>query len=158
MKNTRRAGVVVLALGLGLGAGAWPALAKDKGSDHGWKHHRHSDHDGGAWGLNVAGDDGPAWGLEVTDHGPAWGVRTRGHDFDLPVVLDDDVLGERGWDRGVSAYGIDDASITGDNPVADAYLGQSGGSNSQTGWRNDRGGWLGGLLGDDGWGVVGGLF
>lgn len=155
MKNTRRAGVVILALGLGLGAGAWPALAKDKGDGD---NHRRSGHDGPAWGLNVAGDDGPAWGLEVTDHGPAWGVRTRGHDFDLPVVLDDDVLGPRGWDRGLSAFGIDDASITGDNPVADAYLGQAGGSNSQTGWRNDRGGWLGGLLGDDGWGVVGGLF
>jgi len=61
------------------------------------------------------------------------------------------------WANGVSAFGIDGASITGDNPVADAYLGQSGGSNSTTGWRNDREGWLGGLLGDEGW-RVGGLF
>jgi hypothetical protein len=158
LKITRRAGAVALTLGLGLAVGsAWPALANDDHGDRGGKHHR-SGHHSPAWGLDVAGDDGPAWGLEVTDHGPAWGVRTRGHDFDLPVVLDDDVLGQKGWDRGVSAYGIDDASITGDNPVADAYLGQAGGSNSTTGWTNDRGGWLGGLLGDDGWGVVGGHF
>lgn len=161
LKNTRRAGVVILALGLGLGAGAWPALAKDKG-DGDWKHHR-SGHDGPAWGLNVAGDDGPAWGLTVTDHGPAWGVRVDDdNEFSLPIVLDDDVLGEdgSGWDMGLSAFGIDDASITGDNPVADAYLGQSGQGLpiSTIGWDNDRQGWLGGLLGDDAWGVVGGMF
>ena len=111
-------------------------MANDKHGDWGGKHiadhhssDTSSDHHGQAWGLDVAGDDGPAWGLDVTDHGPAWGVHVdEDDDFDLPVVLDDDVLGEdgSGWDMGLSAYGIDDASITGDNPVADAYLGQSG--------------------------------
>jgi hypothetical protein len=154
----RRAGVVALALGLGLGVGAWPALANDKHADWGWSHHGSDDH-GTAWGLGVAGEDGPAWGLNVTGHGPAWGVHVdEGDGFSLPVVLDDDVLGPRGWDRGLSAFGIDDASITGDNPVADAYLGQPGASNALTGWTRDRQGWLGGLLGDEGWGVVGGRF
>jgi len=145
----RRVGAAGVALGLGLGLlGAWPALAN---SD---RHDRSA-----AWGLNVAGEDGPAWGLTVTGHGPAWGVHVDKKDrFSLPVVLDDDVLGPRGWDRGLSAFGIDDASITGDNPVADAYLGQPGASNAVTGWTNDRQGWLGGLLGDEGWGVVGSVF
>ena len=162
MKITRRAASVALALGLGLAVGsALPALANDKHGDWGWNHH--SDDHGQAWGLGVAGDDGPAWGLTVTDHGPAWGVHVDDDDeFSLPVVLDDDVLGEdgSGWDMGLSAFGIDDASITGDNPVADQYLGQSGQGLpiSTFGWDNDRGGWLGGLLGDDSWGVVGGLF
>jgi hypothetical protein len=123
----------------------------------GW-HHGSEDHSP-AWGVDVAGEDGPAWGLTVTDHGPAWGVPVADDSaFSLPVVLDGDVLGQKGWDRGLSAFGIDDASITGDNPVADAYLGQPGSSDSLTGWTNDRGGWLGGLLGDNGWGVVGGAF
>jgi hypothetical protein len=151
----RRAGVVGLALGFGLGLGAWPAMANDN-----WNHH--SDDHGPAWGLEVAGEDGPAWGLKVTGHGPAWGVHVdEDNEFSLPVVVDGDVLGEdgSGWDMGLSAYGIDDASITGDNPVADAYLGQSGQGLpvSSIGWDNDRQGWLGGLLGDDGW-VVGSLW
>ena len=162
MKTTRRAASVALALGLGLAvgsacAGSWQTTSTATGAGH------HSDDHGQAWGLDVAGDDGPAWGLTVTDHGPAWGVHVDDDDeFSLPVVLDDDVLGEdgSGWDMGLSAFGIDDASITGDNPVADQYLGQSGQGLpvSTFGWDNDRGGWLGGLLGDDSWGVVGGLF
>ena len=145
MTTIRRATAIGLALGLGLAA---PALASTGG-------HHHST----AWGVDVAGEDGPAWGLTVTDHGPAWGVRgADDHRFSLPVVLDGDVLGSKGWDRGLSAFGIDDASITGDNPVADAYLGQPGASNAVTGWTNDRQGWLGGLLGDEGWGVVGSVF
>ncbi|MEW6474480.1 MAG: hypothetical protein AB1679_19675 [Actinomycetota bacterium] len=161
MKSIRRAGVVGIALGLGLGLAAWPALASDKHDSWGGWHHRSDDH-GDVWGLEEAGDDGPAWGLEVTDHGPAWGVPVDDDDeFDLPIVFDDDVLGEdgSGWDMGLSAYGIDDASWTGDNPVADAYLGQSGQGLpvSTIGWDNDRQGWLGGLLGDDSW-VLGGLF
>jgi len=167
LKITRRVGVVALALGLGLAVGsAWPALANDssdRGWSGGWSHHHDDDDHGPAWGLEVAGDDGLAWGLTVTDHGPAWGVRVDDdNEFSLPIVLDDDVLGEdgSGWDMGLSAFGIDDASITGDNPVADAYLGQSGQGLpiSTIGWDNDRQGWLGGLLGDDAWGVVGGMF
>ena len=154
MTTIRRAGAVGIALGLSLGlATAVPALA-DGG--HG---HRGSDR-GGAFGLNVAGDDGPAWGLTNTEHGPAFGIRERGRNIHLPVVLDANgplAPSNAAWANGVSAFGIDGASITGDNPVADAYLGQSGGSNSTTGWRNDREGWLGGLLGDEGW-RVGGLF
>jgi hypothetical protein len=155
----RRAGVLGLALGLGLGLGAWPAMASD---DWGWSHWDSSDDNGDVWGLEVAGEDGPAWGLEVTGHGPAWGVQVDEDDeFSLPIVFDDEVLGEdgSGWDMGLSAFGIDDASWTGDNPVADAYLGQSGQGLpvSTLGWDNDRQGWLGGLLGDDSW-VLGGLF
>lgn len=151
MTNIRRAAAIGLAFGLGLAA---PAMASTGG--HSW-HHGSDDHSP-AWGLGVAGEDGPAWGLTVTDHGPAWGVRgADDHSFSLPVVADGDLLGQKGWDRGLSAFGIDDASITGDNPVADAYLGQPGASNALTGWTNDRGGWLGGLLGDDSW-VAGGLF
>jgi hypothetical protein len=154
----RRAGVLGLALGLGLGLGAWPAMANDSWNA-GWDH---SDDHSTAWGLEVAGEDGPAWGLTVTGHGPAWGVQVDEDDeFSLPIVFDDEVLGEdgSGWDMGLSAFGIDDASWTGDNPVADAYLGQSGQGLpvSTIGWDNDRQGWLGGLLGDDSW-VVGGLW
>jgi len=153
LTTIRRAAAIGLALGLGLGmTSAVPALANWDGH-----HHDSGDH-GTAWGLNVTNEDGPAWGLKVTSHGPAWGVRVDdANKFSLPVVLDDDVLGLRGWDRGLSSFGIDDASITGDNPVADAYLGQPGSDNSLTGWTNDRGGWLGGLLGDNGW-EVGSLF
>jgi hypothetical protein len=153
LTTIRRAGAIGLALGLGLGlTSAFPALANT-----GW--HHGSDDNGAAWGLNVAGDDGPAWGLTVTEHGPAFGIRERGHDIHLPVVLDGEgplSPSAPAWANGVSAFGIDGATITGDNPVADAYLGQSG-FNSTTGWRNDREGWLGGLLGDEGW-RVGGLF
>jgi hypothetical protein len=150
LTTIRRAAALGLALGLGLGA---PAMAS---SGHAW--HHGSDQHSTAWGVDVAGEDGPAWGLTVTDHGPAWGVRVADDSaFSLPVVVDGDLLGQKGWDRGLSAFGIDDASITGDNPVADAYLGQPGSSNSLTGWTNDRGGWLGGLLGDNAW-VAGGLF
>jgi hypothetical protein len=153
----RRAGVLGLALGLGLGLGAWPAMASDN-----WGWGDHSDDNGDVWGLEVAGEDGPAWGLTVTGHGPAWGVQVDEDDeFSLPIVFDDEVLGEdgSGWDMGLSAFGIDDASWTGDNPVADAYLGQSGQGLpvSTIGWDNDRQGWLGGLLGDDSW-VIGGLW
>jgi hypothetical protein len=160
LKSIRRASVVGLALGLGLGLGAWPALASDKHDGWGGGHDR--DHSADVWGLEEAGEDGPAWGLKVTDHGPAWGVKVDDdNEFDLPIVFDDDVLGEdgSGWDMGLSAYGIDDASWTGDNPVADAYLGQSGQGLpvSTIGWDNDRQGWLGGLLGDDAW-VVGSMF
>ena len=148
LTTIRRAGAIGLALGLGLGlTSAFPALANTGGR---W-HHGSDDH-GTAWGLNVAGDDGPAWGLTVTDHGPAWGAPVHGHDINLPVVLDGDVAAGPGWANGVSAFGIDGATITGDNPVADAYLGQPG-FNSTTGWTNDRDGWLGGLLGDEGWRV-----
>jgi hypothetical protein len=152
LTTIRKVGAVGIALGLGLGlTAAWPALA----SDHGWSHG--SDDHSSAWGVHVAGDDGPAWGLTVTGHGPAWGVHVdEDNSFSLPVVLDaEGPIPD--WSNGTSAFGIDDASITGDNPVADAYLGQPG-FNSLTGWTNDRQGWLGGLLGDDGWGVVGGLF
>ena len=154
----RRAGVIGLALGLGLGLVAFPAMANDSW-DAGWNH---SDDHGDTWGLEVAGEDGPAWGLQVTGHGPAWGVHVdEDNEFDMPIVFDDDVLGEdgSGWDMGLSAFGIDDASFTGDNPVADFYLGQSGQGLpvSTIGWDNDRQGWLGGLLGDDGW-IVGGRF
>jgi hypothetical protein len=80
------------------------------------------------------------------------------NEFSKPIVLDGDVLGPdgSGWDMGLSAFGIDDASVTGDNPVADAYLGQSGQGLpvSTIGWDNDRQGWLGGLLGDGNW-VIG---
>jgi hypothetical protein len=160
LKSIRRASVVGLALGLGLGLGAWPAMANDKHDSWGGWHD--DDRSADVWGLEVAGEDGPAWGLTVTDHGPAWGVRVDDDDeFDMPIVFDDDVLGEdgSGWDMGLSAYGIDDASWTGDNPVADAYLGQSGQGLpvSTIGWDNDRQGWLGGLLGDDAW-VVGSMF
>ena len=154
----RRAGVIGLALGLCLGLVAFPAMANDS-----WDAGRHhSDDHSTAWGLEVAGEDGPAWGLTVTGHGPAWGVHVdEDNEFDMPIVFDDDVLGEdgSGWDMGLSAFGIDDASWTGDNPVADAYLGQSGQGLpvSTIGWDNDRQGWLGGLLGDDGW-IVGGRF
>jgi hypothetical protein len=121
----------------------------------------HNSNDGGqAWGLNVAGDDGPAFGLTVTDHGPAWGAPVSGGEIHLPVVLDGEgplAPSAPAWANGVSAFGIDGATITGDNPVADAYLGQPGASNATTGWTNDRNGWLGGLLGDQGW-RVGGLF
>lgn len=149
----RRAGVIGLALGLGLGLGAWPAMASDNWGWSGWDS---SDDNGDVWGLEVADEDGPAWGLQVTGHGPAWGVQVDEDDeFDLPIVFDDEVLGEdgSGWDMGLSAFGIDDASWTGDNPVADAYLGQSGQGLpvSTFGWDNDRQGWLGGLLGDDAW-------
>ncbi|HEV8626329.1 MAG TPA: hypothetical protein VG034_17905, partial [Acidimicrobiia bacterium] len=149
---------VGLALGFGLGLGAWPAMANDNWNA-GWNH---SDDHSSAWGLEVAGEDGPAWGLGVTGHGPAWGVHVdEDNEFSLPIVADGDVLGDdgSGWDMGLSAFGIDDASFTGDNPVADAYLGQSGQGLpvSTIGWDNDRQGWLGGLLGDDSW-VVGGLF
>jgi hypothetical protein len=148
----RRAGVVALALGLGLGVGAWPALANDKHGDWGWN--GSSDDHGAAWGLNVAGDDGPAWGLTVTGHGPAWGVPVEeGDGFSLPVVLDGDGAN---WANGTSAFGIDGATITGDNPVADGYLGQPG-FNSTDGWTNDRQGWLGGLLADEGW-LAGSIF
>jgi hypothetical protein len=157
LKITRRAGAVGLALGLGLGlVGAWPALAST-GHDHGHRafSNSHCDDHGTAWGLDVNGEDGPAWGLDNTRHGPAFGVHVDRRDrFSLPVVLDDSVLCHGGM--GVSAFGIDDASITGDNPVADAYLGNSG-WNSLAGWTNDRQGWLGGLLGDDPW-VIGGQF
>jgi hypothetical protein len=154
----RRAGVLGLALGLGLGLAAWPAMANDSWNA-GWDH---SDDSGDVWGLEVAGDDGPAWGLQVTGHGPAWGVHVDDdNEFDMPIVFDDDVLGEdgSGWDMGLSAFGIDDASFTGHNPVADFYLGQSGQGLpvSTIGWDNDRQGWLGGLLGDDNW-VIGGQF
>jgi len=146
LTTIRRAGAIGIALGLGLGlTSAVPALA-------------HTDH-GPAWGLHVAGDDGPAWGLTNTKHGPAFGIRARGRHIHLPVVLNGKgplSPSNGAWANGVSAFGIDGASITGDNPVADAYLGQSG-FNSTTGWRNDRKGWLGGLLGDEGW-RVGGLF
>jgi hypothetical protein len=156
LRSIRRASVVGVALGLGLGLGAWPALANDNGS---WGWHDRSDHNGDVWGVEVAGEDGPAWGLKVTGHGPAWGVHVDDdNEFDLPIVFDDEVLGPdgSGWDNGLSAFGIDDASWTGDNPVADAYLGQPG-FNSTDGWTNDRQGWLGGLLGDDSW-VIGGLW
>jgi hypothetical protein len=160
LNSIRRASVVGLALGLGLGAFA-PAMANDNHDSWGGWQHR-SDHNSDVWGLDEAGDDRGAWGLKVTGHGPAWGVRVDDdNEFDMPIVLDDDVLGEdgSGWDMGLSAFGIDDASITGDNPVADAYLGQSGQGLpiSTTGWDNDRQGWLGGLLGDDNW-AVGGLW
>jgi len=154
----RRAGVVGLALGIGLGLSAWPAMANDNWNA-GW---HHSDDHSSAWGLEVNGEDGPAWGLDVTGHGPAWGVNVdEDNEFSLPIVADGDVLGDdgSGWDMGLSAFGIDDASFTGDNPVADGYLGQSGQGLpiSTDGWDNDRQGWLGGLLGDDSW-VVGGLW
>ena len=153
MTTIRRVATIGLTLGLGIGAAsAWPALANTGGHD-GWRHHG-ADDNGAAWGLNVAGEDGPAWGLTVTDHGPAWGAPVSDNEFRLPVVLDD---ATPGWANGVSAFGIDGGSITGDNPVADAYLGQPGSDQSVTGWNNDRGGWLGGLLGDDGW-QVGSLF
>ena len=160
MNSIRRASVVGLALGLGLGAFA-PAMANDKHDSWGGWQHR-SDHDSDVWGLDEAGDDRGAWGLKVTGHGPAWGVQVDDdNEFDMPIVFDDDVLGEdgSGWDMGLSAFGIDDASFTGDNPVADFYLGQSGQGLpvSTTGWDNDRQGWLGGLLGDDNW-AVGGLW
>ena len=153
----RRAGVVGLALGIGLGMVAAPAMASD-----GWGGRHHSDGSDNVWGLNVAGEDGPAWGLTVTDHGPAWGVRVADdNEFSKPIVFDGDVLGPdgSGWDMGLSAYGIDDASWTGDNPAADFYLGQSGQGLpvSTMGWDNDRQGWLGGLLGDDNW-VIGGMW
>lgn len=163
----RRAGVLGLALGLGLGLGAWPAMANDDLSwgtewaddavDAVW-----GDADDDAWGVQVDEEDGPAWGLDVTGHGPAWGVHVDDdNEFDMPIVFDDEVLGEdgSGWDMGLSSFGIDDASWTGDNPVADAYLGQSGQGLpvSTIGWDNDRQGWLGGLLADDAW-IVGGLF
>ena len=142
LTTTQRVAAIGLALGLGLGAmSAGPALAHTGGSDN----------HGPAWGLNVAGEDGPAFGLGVTHHGPAWGTRVHGRRFHLPIVLDH--AGPTAWANGVSAFGIDGATITGDNPVADAYLGQSGGSNSTHGWRNDRGGWLGGLLADNSWQV-----
>jgi hypothetical protein len=163
----RRAGVLGLALGLGLGLGAWPAMAND---DWGWSTELADDAvdavwgdaDDDAWGVQVEDEDGPAWGLNVTGHGPAWGVHVDEDDeFSLPIVFDDEVLGEdgSGWDMGLSSFGIDDASWTGDNPVADAYLGQSGQGLpiSTIGWDNDRQGWLGGLLADDNW-IVGGLF
>lgn len=164
MISIRRATVVGLALGLGLGAFV-PAMASDKDNSWGgWQHlsDREDDKDGDVWGLDEAGDDRGAWGLKVTDHGPAWGVQVDDDDeFDMDIVFDDDVLGEdgSGWDMGLSAYGIDDASWTGDNPVADAYLGLSGQGLpvSTMGWDNDRQGWLGGLLGDDPW-VLGGRF
>jgi hypothetical protein len=158
LTTIRRAAVVGVALGLGLGSLGAPALANDRHAHRAWSHHG-SDDNSEAWGLDVTDEDGPAWGLTVTDHGPAWGVHVDDDDeFSLPVVLDDDVLGPdgSGWDMGLSAFGIDDASITGDDPVADAYLGQSG-FNSTDGWTNDRQGWLGGLLGDDPW-VIGGLW
>ncbi len=157
----RRAGVLGLALGLGLGMAAFPAMANDDwdwstewvddAADAAW-----GDADDDAWGVQVDDEDGPAWALDVTGHGPAWGVHVDEDDeFDLPIVFDDEVLGEdgSGWDMGLSAYGIDDASWTGDNPAADFYLGQSGQGLpvSTIGWDNDRQGWLGGLLGDDGW-------
>ena len=162
MSSMRRAGVVGLTLGLGLGLVGGPALAKDKHGDRGWSHHDRSEQRGDVWGLEVDDEDGPAWGLDVTDHGPAWGVHVDDDDeFSLPIVLDGDVLGPdgSGWDMGLSAFGIDDASVTGDNPVADAYLGLAGQGLpvSTIGWDNDRQGWLGGLLGDDSW-VVGGHF
>jgi hypothetical protein len=162
LNSIRRASVVGLALGLGLGLGAWPALASDKHDDSGDGWHHRSHDSGDVWGLEEAGEDGPAWGLKVTGHGPSWGVHVDEDDeFDLPIVFDDDVLGEdgSGWDMGLSAYGIDDASWTGDNPAADFYLGQSGQGLpvSTIGWDNDRQGWLGGLLGDDNW-VIGGLW
>jgi hypothetical protein len=149
LTTIRRAGAIGIALGLGLGlTTAFPALA---GTGH-W--HHGGDH-GTAWGLSVAGDDGPAWGLTNTDHGPAFGTPVHGHDIKLPVVLDGEgplAPSAPAWANGVSAFGIDGATITGDNPVADAYLGQPG-FNSTTGWTNDREGWLGGLLGDQGWRV-----
>ena len=152
LTTIRRVGAIGVVLGLGLGlASAWPALA-GTGGHRAWHHHHGSDSHGAAWGLNVAGDDGPAFGLTVTDHGPAWGTHSDARDIRLPVVLDGDVAKGAGWANGVSAFGIDGATITGDNPVADAYLGQSG-FNSTTGWKNDRNGWLGGLLGDAGWRV-----
>ena len=144
MISMRRAAAIGIALGLGVGA-MTPALAN-------WDHR--GDHSP-AWGLNVTHNDGPAWGLTNTDHGPAFGVDTHGRDFSLPIVLPGDVAGDNGWAKGLSAFGIDDATITGDNPVADAYLGQAGGSNATHGWTNDRGGWLGGLLGDGAWNVGG---
>ena len=163
----RRAGVLGLALGLGLGLGAWPAMAND---DWGWGTEWADDAadavlgdaDDDAWGVQVDDEDGPAWGLDVTGHGPAWGVHVDDDDeFSLPIVFDDEVLGEdgSGWDMGLSAFGIDDASFTGHNPVADFYLGQSGQGLpvSTIGWDNDRQGWLGGLLADDPW-IIGGLF
>jgi hypothetical protein len=154
----RRAGVLGLALGLGLVLAAFPAMANDSW-DAGWDH---SDDHADTWGLHVDDEDGPAWGLDVTGHGPAWGVHVdEDNEFDMPIVFDDDVLGEdgSGWDMGLSAYGIDDASWTGDNPAADFYLGQAGQGLpvSTIGWDNDRQGWLGGLLGDDGW-MAGGIF
>jgi len=162
--SIRRATVVGLALGLGLGAFV-PAMASDKHHSWGGWHHlsdHDRDHDDDVWGLDEAGDDRGAWGLKVTDHGPAWGVHVDDdNEFSMDIVFDDDVLGEdgSGWDMGLSAYGIDDASWTGDNPVADAYLGLSGQGLpvSTIGWDNDRQGWLGGLLGDDSW-VLGGLW
>jgi hypothetical protein len=150
LRSIRRVSAVGVVLGLGLGMIAAPALANDK---------HHGDRSSDVWGLNVAGEDGPAWGLTVTGHGPAWGVHVDDDDeFDMPIVFDDDVLGDdgSGWDMGLSAYGIDAASWTGDNPAADFYLGQPG-FNSTDGWDNDRQGWLGGLLGDDQW-VIGGLW
>ena len=163
----RRAGVVGLALGLGLGLVAGPAMANDDWNwgpkwaddavDAVWGDVDHDD----AWGVDVEDEDGPAWGLDVTDHGPAWGVQVDDEEeIELPIVFDDEVLGEdgSGWDMGLSAFGIDDASFTGHNPVADAYLGLSGWAPTSTlGWTNDREGWLGGLLGDDSW-VIGGLW
>jgi hypothetical protein len=157
VKTIRRAGVIGVAFGLGFGLiGVWPAMANS-----GEHHHRGADDNGAAWGLNVNGDDGPAWGLDNTWHGPAWGVPVSHDDgkIELPVVLDQEgpTAPENGsWANGVSAFGIDGATITGDNPVADAYLGNAG-WNSVAGWTTDRRGWLGGLLGDEGW-RVGGLW
>ena len=157
MTTIRRAGAIGVAFGLGFGLlGAWPAMASS-----GWHHHRGADDNGAAWGLDVNGDDGPAWGLDNTWHGPAFGVPVSHDDgkIELPVVLDQEgpTAAENGsWANGVSAFGIDGATITGDNPVADAYLGNDG-WNSLAGWTTDRRGWLGGLLGDEGW-RVGGLW
>ena len=157
MTTIRRAGAIGVAFGLGFGLlGAWPAMASS-----GWHHHRGAEDNGAAWGLDVNGDDGPAWGLDNTWHGPAFGVPVSHDDgkIELPVVLDQEgpTAAENGfWANGVSAFGIDGATITGDNPVADAYLGNDG-WNSLDGWTTDRRGWLGGLLGDEGW-RVGGLW
>jgi hypothetical protein len=143
----RRAAAVGIALGLGLGA-MTPALASSG------RHGRENDH-GPAWGLDINGDDGPAWGLDNTHHGPAFGTPAVGAGIHLPVVLDGEgplAPSAPAWANGVSAFGIDGATITGDNPVADAYLGQPG-FNSTDHWMNDRKGWLGGLLGDGGWRV-----
>ena len=155
MTTIRRAGAIGVALGLGVGLlGALPAMASS-----GWHHHRGDADRGAAWGLNVNGDDGPAWGLDNTGHGPAFATPVDDGKIELPVVLDQrgPTAPENGsWANGVSAFGIDGATITGDNPVADAYLGQPG-FNSTDGWTNDRQGWLGGLLADDGW-LAGGNF
>ena len=151
MTTIRRAGAIGVALGLGLGLmGALPAMASS-----GWHHHHGDDNPGAAWGLNVNGDDGPAWGVDNTGHGPAFGTPVADGKIELPVVLDQEgpTAPENGsWANGVSAFGIDGATVTGDNPVADAYLGNSG-WNSTSGWNTDRRGFLGGLLGDEGWRV-----